>query len=97
MIELVKLRGERTLLRGRGNFAQGGKSQGAPPLYASLHVFIWLLLFVCLFVCVYVEGSPGQLKEHLMEELDYYLLPEAAWTKLSSWYGLGPGSCPIAR
>lgn len=37
------------------------------------------------------------LKEHLMEELDYYLLPESAWEKLSSWYGISQGSHPVPR
>ena len=32
-----------------------------------------------------------------MEDLDYSLLPEVAWTKLSSWYGLADGSRPIGR
>ena len=32
-----------------------------------------------------------------MEELDYFLLPEAAWTKLTSWYGLSQNSRPLAR
>ena len=32
-----------------------------------------------------------------MEELDYFLLPEAAWKKLTSWYGLSKNSRPIAR
>ena len=37
------------------------------------------------------------LKDHLMEELDYYLLPKPAWEKLLSWYGLSEGSQPIER
>ena len=32
-----------------------------------------------------------------MEELDYSLLPEAAWNKLTAWYGLSQGSRPINR
>ena len=32
-----------------------------------------------------------------MEELDYFLLPEGAWSKLSSWYGLSQNSRPLAR
>ena len=28
------------------------------------------------------------LKEHLIDELDYNLLPEEAWFKLVSWYGV---------
>ena len=37
------------------------------------------------------------LKEHLMEELDYSLVPEAAWNKLVTWYGVSETSRPIAR
>ena len=37
------------------------------------------------------------LKDHLMEELDYALVPEAAWELLHSWYGLSQGSKPIKR
>ena len=32
-----------------------------------------------------------------MEELDYFLLPVAAWAKLTSWYGLFQNSRPLAR
>ena len=32
-----------------------------------------------------------------MDELDYFLLPESAWNKLHSWYGLSTGSKVIAR
>ena len=32
-----------------------------------------------------------------MEELDYSLLPEAAWNKLTAWYGLSQESRPINR
>ena len=32
-----------------------------------------------------------------MEELDYFLLPEIAWCKLTSWYGLLERSTVIAR
>lgn len=38
-----------------------------------------------------------KLKEQLMEELDYSLVPEAGWEKLVEWYGMAPGSIPIAR
>ena len=38
-----------------------------------------------------------RLKEHLMEEVDYSLVPEAGWEKLVEWYGMAPGSIPIAR
>ena len=32
-----------------------------------------------------------------MEELDYFLLPEAAWSKLTSWYSVAQNSRPLAR
>lgn len=37
------------------------------------------------------------LKDHLMEELDYALLPKPAWEKLVRWYGFSMGSHPICR
>ncbi len=32
-----------------------------------------------------------------MDELDYYLVPESAWNKLESWYGLSLGLRVISR
>ena len=32
-----------------------------------------------------------------MEELDYTLMPKAAWELLRGWYGLSQGSKPIER
>ena len=32
-----------------------------------------------------------------MEELDYFILPEAAWNMLTCWYGLSQNSRAIAR
>ena len=32
-----------------------------------------------------------------MEELSYFLLPETAWNKLTSWYGLSENSSVIVR
>lgn len=42
-------------------------------------------------------GSAVVLKEHLIEELDFYLLPQPAWLNLLSWYGFSQGSHPIPR
>ena len=36
-------------------------------------------------------GSGQQLKEHLVDELDYMLVPAEAWNKLVAWYTLMPG------
>lgn len=37
------------------------------------------------------------IKEHLIDELDYTLVPTEGWKKLVSWYGLKDGQEPIAR
>ena len=37
------------------------------------------------------------LKDHLMAELTYTLVPEEAWEKLVGWYGMADNSRPIAR
>ena len=37
------------------------------------------------------------LKDHLTEEVDYALVPKAAWELLHGWYGLSQGSRPIKR
>ncbi|KFQ25939.1 Ubiquitin carboxyl-terminal hydrolase 4, partial [Merops nubicus] len=37
------------------------------------------------------------LKEHLIDELDYILVPTEAWNKLVSWYGCIDGQQPIVR
>ncbi|XP_061124978.1 ubiquitin carboxyl-terminal hydrolase 15-like isoform X2 [Syngnathus typhle] len=37
------------------------------------------------------------IKEHLIDELDYILVPTEGWNKLVSWYGLTEGQEPIAR
>ncbi|CAI8050693.1 Ubiquitin carboxyl-terminal hydrolase 4 [Geodia barretti] len=46
---------------------------------------------------LFVDLDTGVLKEHLMEELDYSLVPEKAWRHLVWRYGLSDGSRPIAR
>lgn len=47
------------------------------------------------FVCA--DGDVEGIKEHLIDELDYVLLPTDGWNKLVSWYGLAEGQEPIAR
>ncbi|PVD25200.1 hypothetical protein C0Q70_15698 [Pomacea canaliculata] len=46
---------------------------------------------------VLFKGSSNQLKEHLVDELDFVLVPAEAWNKLVSWYGLAPNQEPIGR
>ncbi|XP_067138793.1 ubiquitin carboxyl-terminal hydrolase 15-like isoform X2 [Centruroides vittatus] len=42
------------------------------------------------------ENSP-EIKDHLIDELDYILVPKEAWELLVSWYGICDGQEPIAR
>ncbi len=37
------------------------------------------------------EEDKAQLREHLIDELDYNLVPDEAWSKLFEWYGLLEG------
>ncbi|CAG5927689.1 unnamed protein product [Menidia menidia] len=43
------------------------------------------------------DGDVLAIKEHLIDELDYILVPTEGWNKLVSWYGLMEGQEPIAR
>uniref|UniRef100_A0A671TUQ0 Ubiquitin carboxyl-terminal hydrolase 15 n=1 Tax=Sparus aurata TaxID=8175 RepID=A0A671TUQ0_SPAAU len=43
------------------------------------------------------DGDVLAIKEHLIDELDYILVPTEGWNKLVSWYGLKEGQEPIAR
>ncbi|XP_078727360.1 ubiquitin carboxyl-terminal hydrolase 15-like isoform X1 [Lampetra fluviatilis] len=43
------------------------------------------------------ETEEQTLKENLIDELDYVLVPTEAWNKLVSWYGCMEGQKPIAR
>lgn len=49
-------------------------------------------------MCVlFVDWDTLDIKEHLIDELDYTLVPTEGWKKLVSWYGLKDGQEPIAR
>ena len=43
------------------------------------------------FVFCFTEGSTEFLKENLIDELEYALVPEEGWNKLYEWYGLVDG------
>ncbi|XP_021342964.1 ubiquitin carboxyl-terminal hydrolase 15-like [Mizuhopecten yessoensis] len=47
--------------------------------------------------CPLVKEEEGGLKPHLIEELDYMLLPEEAWDKMLAWYGLAKEQESICR
>uniref|UniRef100_A0A4W5JZV0 Ubiquitin carboxyl-terminal hydrolase n=1 Tax=Hucho hucho TaxID=62062 RepID=A0A4W5JZV0_9TELE len=42
-------------------------------------------------------GDVLAIKEHLIDELDYILIPTEGWNKLVSWYALMEGHEPISR
>ncbi|XP_076358594.1 ubiquitin carboxyl-terminal hydrolase 15-like [Tachypleus tridentatus] len=46
---------------------------------------------------IFKEDGSGELKDHLMDEMEYVLLPEEGWNLLDSWYTMAPGQEPIAR
>lgn len=39
----------------------------------------------------------GNLKEHLIDELDYVLVPTATWENLTTWYGAVKNQPPVHR
>ncbi|XP_048813987.1 ubiquitin carboxyl-terminal hydrolase 4 [Lagopus muta] len=47
--------------------------------------------------CLLNDGESQSLKEHLIAQLDYVLVPSSAWQKLVSWYGCIEGQQPIVR
>ena len=44
-----------------------------------------------------LDGDVLAIKEHLIDELDYILIPTEGWNKLLSWYGLKDNQEPISR
>ena len=64
-------------------------------LFASLIFFI----FCCTLgvMAVLVKYTDGKLRDHLIDELDYALVPEPGWDKLLSWYGMVPTHEAIPR
>ncbi|KAG8436185.1 hypothetical protein GDO86_007332 [Hymenochirus boettgeri] len=46
---------------------------------------------------LFSDPETQALKEHLIDELDYMLVPTEAWMKLMNWYGCVEGQQPIVR
>ena len=65
--------------------------------FPSLIMFISGLVLLSYNVYYYTIGNFGAVRYHLMEELDYSLLPQTAWGLVILWYGLSENSKPIAR
>lgn len=75
-------------MKGRFSFPQSLKKEGCC-LVVNFNVYI---ACVCL-----VDQETQSLKEHLIDELDYVLVPTEAWNNLVSWYGCLEGQRPIVR
>lgn len=45
----------------------------------------------------FLDGDVLAIKEHLIDELDYILVPTDGWNKLVSWYALTDAQEPISR
>ena len=52
--------------------------------------------FVLIIVCL-LDLKHELLKDHMIEGLDYSLVPEEGWKKFVSWYGIEEASRPIPR
>ncbi|XP_040102869.1 ubiquitin carboxyl-terminal hydrolase 4 isoform X2 [Oryx dammah] len=46
---------------------------------------------------LFSDPESQTLREHLIDELDYVLVPAEAWNKLLNWYGCVEGQQPIVR
>lgn len=44
-----------------------------------------------------LDPKTQSLKEHLIDELDYVMVPNEAWNKLVTWYGCIDGQQPVVR
>lgn len=60
-------------------------------------VVTYQLLNLTHFLCSPADHETQILKDHLIDELDYVLVPTEAWNKLVSWYGCLEGQRPIVR
>ena len=56
-----------------------------------------MMILYFLFVDCLIDLKREILKDHLMEDLDYSLVPEEGWRKFVSWYGIEESSRPIPR
>uniref|UniRef100_A0A803WG82 Ubiquitin carboxyl-terminal hydrolase n=1 Tax=Ficedula albicollis TaxID=59894 RepID=A0A803WG82_FICAL len=97
----------RALARARGRSAlrvrhrPGSAALGAPLLLGVLAARVkrkrcCLMLCSLPFVSL-LDPETQSLKEHLIDELDYVLVPTEAWNKLVAWYGCIDGQKPIVR
>lgn len=60
-------------------------------------MFLSILPYYNNFTFCLKDQETQALKEHLIDELDYVLVPTEAWNKLVSWYSCLEGQRPIVR
>ena len=53
------------------------------------------ILPYCILIIFVADGCT--LKDHLIDELDYTLLPKDSWCKLVSWYGITSDQQTLSR
>ena len=58
---------------------------------------LYLSLDCWLYLTENVDQEREVLKDYLMEDQQYSLVPEEVWKKFVSWYGIEDSSRPISR
>ena len=61
------------------------------------HLYFSMYSILSSQLCISVDRDGATLKDHLMEDLDYSLVPEEVWKKFVAWYGLEESSKAIPR
>ena len=87
------------------NPSQTGLESVVPGLIDNTNLFKGtLLVFRISYIDITLSGilasaddSFTDLRPNMTNELDYYLLPLAAWEKLFTWYGVLDGQNPVER
>ncbi len=46
---------------------------------------------------LFSKEDPDEVRDHMVETMDYYLLPKEGWDELVEEFGTTPGQEPIAR
>ncbi len=81
--------------KGLLHFAILRAAESRDKLYSVTTALLYALYNSRIFFSL--DNECESLKSHLIDELDYALLPTEGWEKLASWYGLRDGQSAIAR
>jgi hypothetical protein len=55
------------------------------------------IIFVTHMTILFTEDGSGSIKDNLIDELDYVLVPSESWDLLVKWYGTVDQNTAIAR